>query len=568
MRGAAASRLLVGALAVSWVTACQDAPAQKPAPPEGPARPPAPTPEPFDPTALARSTFGLVKNPEAGIPPQCYTKTGGESNPCWTCHTESTYPNVLADWELQAEYAFSDEGLTNHWTNLFVDRSKAIDAITDERALAWVRQDNYTPLREALRRHKKYPGYRPDLDFALGFDREGFAKDGSGWRAFRYKPFPGVFWPTNGSTDDVLIRLPRAFREVGGKPSRAVYRANLAILEASFASDPEIAAKSLRWPTEPLDEVALDHDLDGDDQKTAGVTELVGLPDRYLGDAKRHPVRRAIYPEGTEFLHSVRYLDPDAPGLIARRMKELRYSKKARELDTWGILRAYEHEQNEKDEGRLPSFAGHPLAGLRNAHGWVLQAFIEDAEGRLRVQTHEEHLACMGCHSNLGVTLDQTFSFPRKVPGRDGWGYQSLDGIPDVPQLGHRDPEFLTYLRRVGAGDEFRANDEVIERFIERGRVREAEVRRAAPGGDRTLAHLVAPSRERALLLDKATMALVFEQRFEKGRDVTIRPPKNVHDKIETDSTGLREKKKLYTDGQLRLDWSSFLRKHQRLSRR
>jgi hypothetical protein len=60
--------------------------------------------------------------------------------------------------------------------------------------------------------------------------------------------------------------------------------------------------------------------------------------------------------------------------------------------------------------------------GLLNDFGWQLQGFIEDAEGRLRLQTQEEHLFCMGCHSNIGVTVDQTFSFPRKVPGKEAGG--------------------------------------------------------------------------------------------------------------------------------------------------
>ena len=36
-------------------------------------------------------------------------------------------------------------------------------------------------------------GYEPDLDLAKGFDEQGFARDGSFWRAFRYHPFPGGF---------------------------------------------------------------------------------------------------------------------------------------------------------------------------------------------------------------------------------------------------------------------------------------------------------------------------------------------------------------------------------------
>lgn len=510
-----------------------------------------------DPLDLARRTAGQIRNREAVIPPQCYTRTAGESNPCWTCHTIAVFPNDMDDWELQEEYAFSDAGLTNQWTNLFRDLSADIAAISDQEILDYVRQDNYAPLARSLAAISDYPGYVPDLDLARGFDDAGFARDGSGWRGFRYKPFPGTFWPTNGSAGDVFIRLPPAFRQdASGAPSRAVYQVNLAILEASLASDPRVEPADIEWPTEPLDEAAAGVDLDRDGALAAGVTRIAGLPARYAGGAAQVPVARGLYPEGAELLHSVRYLDPDAPSMIAARMKELRYSRKVRFLDTWAILRAYSEEHDAKEAGVLPQFPGSPLVGLRNDFGWQLQGFIEDAGGRLRLQSEEEHYFCMGCHSTIGVTADQTFAFPRKVPGAAGWGYQDLAGIPDVPQVGHDAPEILTYLRRVGGGDELRANTEILARFFPGGVLDEAAVRRSAPGGDRDITHIITPSRERALLLDKAYLALVRRQDFTRGRDAVIAPPENVHRVIENGATGLAEREMVFTDGRLQLDWS------------
>lgn len=512
----------------------------------------------YDPVAIALASIGQTHNREAVIPPQCYTKTDGAANPCWTCHTVARFPNVMADWDLQIEYAFSDDGLSNHWSNLFEDRTAAIDAVSDQEILAYIRQDNYTALRRALERIAGYPGYVPDLDFGQGFDERGFASDGSHWRAFRYKPFPGTFWPTNGSTDDVLIRLPPAFRQDdSGSESDDIYAINLAILEASMASDPDIPDAAVRWPTEPLDETAALRDLDGDGRLEASVEEIVGLPAQYVGRAAGVAVERGLYPEGTEFLHSVRYIDPDEPDLIATRMKELRYSRKVRFLDRWAILAAYEDEREAKDMGLLPVFSGSPMVGLRNDFGWQLQGFIEGEDGRLRLQTEEEHLFCMGCHSTVGVTMDQTFAFPRKLPGAAGWRYQDVRGIPDVPQLGHTEPEILTYFRRVGGGDEFRANGEILDRFFPGGVLDEDAVRRAAPGGDRDIAYLIAPSRERALELDKAYRALVREQRFDLGRDAVLRPTANVHREIVNGSTGLDQAGRVFTDGQLRLEWSA-----------
>ena len=54
-------------------------------------------------------------------------------------------------------------------------------------------------------------------------------------------------------------------------------------------------------------------------------------------------------------------------------MKEVRYSRKTMWLDDWALLRAYEKELLEKEEGKLPTFSGSPLVGLRNAFGWQLQ---------------------------------------------------------------------------------------------------------------------------------------------------------------------------------------------------
>ncbi len=511
--------------------------------------------EGYDPLARARASIGRTVNLEAAVPPQCYTKTAGTSNPCWTCHTVPRDPNFQTDWRLQEEYSFSDFALKNRWENLFRDRSAAIAGIADGEAIGYLRTDNYTPLRAALAGRVDFPGYRADLDLQQGFDEEGFARDGSGWRALRYKPFPGTFWPTNGSTDDVMIRLPNPFRSLNGAESRAIYQANLAILEAAIASDPSKPDHALDYPVEPVDEATAKRDLDGDGAESGLATRVRRLPARYAGDAREVPVHRYLYPQGTELLHTVRYVDPDSPSLLSARVKEVRYSRKTQWLDTWGLLRAQEKEADDKDEGRVPVYAGEPMVGLLTDYGWQLQGFIEDERGRLRLQTEEEHRFCMGCHGALGVTVDGTFTLPRKVPGAAGWRHQDLRGIPDVPQAGHAEPEILTYFRRVQGGDELRANGEILARFFPGGRLDEAAVRRAARGGDRDIAFLLTPSRERALLLAKAYMVVVREQSFELGRDAVPVPPANVHREIENGSTELGKAGKIFRDGKLWLDW-------------
>lgn len=514
--------------------------------------------EPYDPLAIAYANQD-VTNPEATVPSMCYTKTDGVANPCWTCHTDSVSPNEQGDWELQEEYAFSNFALTNRWSNLFKDRRAEAAKITDAQALAYIRQDNYTPLVRALKDRADYPGYRPDLDFEQGFDDDGFAIDGSGWRALRYKPFLGTFWPTNGSTDDVFIRLPVAFSRDGqGCESREIAKLNYAILEAAICADPALLAnrnRELSFEVEPVNEAAGNVDLDGDG-KLGMTTTVRGIPARYAGAARDIAPGRHKFPLGTEFLHSVRYVDPDAPGMIAARMKELRYSRKVRHVDGWGTLRAYEREFNEKSEGVLPFFAGGPEVGLVNSFGWQLQGFIEDEKGRLRLQTRQEHYFCMGCHSSVGVTVDQTFTLARKLPGKAGWRYQNIEGIKDAPQTGHAEPEILTYFKRVGGGDEFRANDEILGKFFPDGKLDEAAVRRAAIGGDKDIAWLIAPSHRRALDLNKAYMALVREGGYEFGRDTLLAPPRNVHAAIENGETDLGKQGKVFRDGRLWLDWT------------
>jgi hypothetical protein len=88
-----------------------------------------------------------VTNAEAVIPPQCYTRFFGKFNPCCTCH--QTYsgwdrPNYMHDGHLQAAYNFSDTALTNHWSDLFVDRREQIAAIEDGEILSWINRQNYT----------------------------------------------------------------------------------------------------------------------------------------------------------------------------------------------------------------------------------------------------------------------------------------------------------------------------------------------------------------------------------------------------------------------------------------
>ncbi len=512
---------------------------------------------------LRSKTMG---NEGAYVPPQCWTRTadaaGRVHNPCYTCHTRPVEPNYTDDSDLQQELSFPAPLRRNPWTNLFEDRTAAVAAIGDEDILRWVRQDNYRTAGGAIRLARlladvpkgwdfdgdgTWGGYTPDCHFQ--FDAEGFdlAPDGAhtGWRAFAYLPFPGTFWPTNGSTDDVIIRLADAFRrDEAGALDLEAYRTNLAVVEALI--------KRRDVPVPATGEARLGVDLDGDG--TLGTATRVrydwapveGRLMSFVGKARLEQRSGAVhlaaglFPEGTEFLHSVRYLDVGDDGTVglSARMKELRWARKLG-WRTYSQLRA-DANAAEKEKHDFPDRLEEPYGdverGLSNGLGWVYQGFIEDAGGELRPQTYEETAACMGCHGGLGATVDGTFAFARKLDAdayRGGWHHWSQKGLrgvkePKVDVTGAGTQyEYSFYLAYNGAGDELRANDEVLSRFfLADGTLDPGAL--AALHDDVTV--LLHPSRERALRLDKAYRLLVQEQSFVRGRDATVEPAQNVWD--------------------------------------
>ena len=495
-------------------------------------------------------TNNAITNLEAPIPPQCYTKTEDRFNPCYTCHQR--YPsdeermNRLDDGALQGGYAFSDVGLSNHWSNLFVDRQQWLESVSDEAILAWINQDNYQALPARLK-EQEWAGFVPDLaHYATphqAFDENGFARDGSGWVAFNYKPFPGTFWPTNGSTDDVIIRLPKAFRELRGKDNQDIYLLNLSLLEMAIK---QLDTLSIA----PMDETAINTDLNGDGALSKEVRQL-HKREHYLGDASDVALARQQYPTGTEFMHSVRYvgIDEDDNIVVPPRMKELRYMRKIRQLDPYDVASRYARERKDKRLGMLPTFINHFDEGMENGLGWMVSGFIEDYDGNLRPQTFEENMHCMGCHAAVGTTIDQTFAFARKITGAKGWGYIDTRGMQDAPSISETRGEILNYLKRAGGGSEFRENPEMLQRWYhDDGSLDTAKVQAA------DVYTLISPSRERALKLNKAYTHTVRHQSYIKGRDATWLPARNVFEEVDAGEPPLpREHQNFGWD--IRLDW-------------
>ncbi|WP_415238681.1 hypothetical protein [Seleniivibrio woodruffii] len=504
-----------------------------------------------------------MQNRAAYIPSQCYTITEGEAgqkfNPCYSCHKNSAEPNYNNDDDLQEAYTFAEYANTNRWTNLFKDRTAAVAAQSDSDILAYVRQDNYKSadgriiLAEKLKSvpaewdfdgDKKWDGYTPDCNFS--FDSEGFDRTSSngytGWRAYGYAPFLGTFWPTNGSTDDVLIRLAEIFRQdENGNFSTAVYKINLAIVE-SLIKKKDIAINA-------VNETLYGVDLDKNGSLgTAAIIKYDWLPSAgkymsYVGRAKaelaagRVHLAGGLFPEGTEFLHSVRYIDVNGGEIsMSARMKELRYAKKMGWY-TYSDLEnaAYAELKEEYDfPTRLSVYYGDIESGLSNTTGWIYQGFIEDAAGDLRPQTYEETVFCMGCHTRLGATSDSIFTFGRKYEdaSKRGWYHWTQKSIKGTPE--HQAAydgkgvqyEYEMYLKQNLAGDEFRENEELKAKFFNA----DGSLKTDAVNAMRSdISVLLFPSSSRALMLNKAYRVIVKEQSYIYGRDANVKAVTNVH---------------------------------------
>lgn len=493
--------------------------------------------------------INTLYNAEGVVPSQCYTRTEARTNACYVCHQDHIEgrENRMNDGDLQEAYSFSDLGMTNHWKNLFEDRTARMTAISDREILEYISEDNYSELPSRLR-ERNFKGWIPDLkNLHLGveaFDEHGFAKDGSQWVAFNYKPFPSTFWPTNGATDDVMIRLPEPYRtDKNGKPSPDAYRANLAILEANIKGMENISSL-------PVDENLLGRDLNGDG--ILGKTSEIRDTRSWTGAAESLPIESHLYPEGTEFLHTVRYISVGKDGSIgvSTRMKEVRYSRKAKAYSKAMYSRKYDLEAMEKEAGNLPAYLDLGHHGLDNGNGWAIHGFIEDRKGRLRGLTYEENFSCMGCHNSVGSSIDKTFSFPRKVDGAAGWGYIDLKGMPDAPNKGESVGEIATYLARVGGGSEFRNNEEMMARWFRPDGTPDPEKLATA----KDVYDLITPSPERAIALNKAYRTIVEDQDYIYGKDAVLEPPTNVYDRIDNEDTPTLPAERVYKWNIL-LDW-------------
>lgn len=524
-----------------------------------------PSPAGITPMAVDLKETSL-RNKTAHIPPQCYSQTqdakdGSLHNPCYSCHTESPRPNFANDAELQLAYALPEPARANPWQNLFQDRRTQISTIADDAMLAYIRRSNYLAadgsiaLAEKLRQppaawdydgNGRWDGYVPDAYF--NFDADGFDRDPqggyTGWRSFAYLPFPGGFWPTNGNIGDVLIRLPAAFRQnERGEFDLTVYKTNLAVVEA-LMKERDVAIPA-------VDEQKMGGiDLDKDGR--IGTAERIRYDWAPLQQRFMHYVGQAglaqqngqvhaaasLLPEGSEFLHTLRYIEVDSSGenRLAPRMKEVRYARKRRWLNYAELERdaAAEAKEDYDFPDRLPVVRGNSEIGVGNSQGWVYAGFIEDAEGALRPQSFEELAYCSGCHGRLGASRDGIFAFPRKPDdsaGRNHWQHWTQLGLRGLAERIRSDgqAEYGYYLQHNLAGDDFRANPEILAAFFDAdGQPKPDKLAKLR----QDVSLLLFSSPERAMQLNKAYWLIVREQSFVLGRDAVAAPLENVHRKL------------------------------------
>ena len=522
----------------------------------------------------ATATQSTLYNTTAYIPSQCYTKTETETetetnnkkiqNPCYVCHTKSVQPNYINDQDLQLTYSFPEAAQTNPWHNLFEDRTERIASISDQSILSYIRTSNYfnedgsitlaqklqhPPTNWDYNNNNRWDGYRPDCYFS--FDNEGFDRSStgtpSGWRAFGYTPLPATFWPTNGSTDDVMIRLPQAYRQNSdGKMDLQTYKINLAIVEALITRRDVII--------DTVDESKWNADLDNDGKIDTANHICFHWPDTrnnpmtYVGLASQKAANSpaaGLFPLGTEFLHSVRYLDitGEKDVALSPRMKELRYMKKR----TWQTYSDLEEsalsEMKERADfpDRVTQFIGNAEQGVNNGSGWVLQGFIEDHSGALRPQTYEETVYCAGCHGGIGITTDSVFAFPRKIAATEpqkGWFHWNKTYLTDTkePKIKlHKAGvfyEYSYYLMYNSSGSDLRNNSEIRKKFTNLDNSIDYKELLTIQND---ISHLLIPSHKRALELNKAYRTIVVDQDFRHGRDTNIKPLTSVLKTIEPD---------------------------------
>ncbi len=398
----------------------------------------------------------------------------------------------------------------------------------------------------------RWGGYVPDVWFR--FDDAGFdlRPDGSrsGWRAFAYAPFPGTFFPTNGSADDVLVRLDPILRQAAdGRPDDAVYAVNLAIVESLIKRADVVLPR--RRTNGLSGSISISTARSGrlraspSTAATAAGSTRMRYVGRKRGDERELPIAPGLFPVGTEFLHSVRYLDvtPDVAGVVmAPRMKGAALREEVRWLG-YAALRGHAAAetvaQNDARDGTIQIFrrvrarscarerSGVDLSGVHRRRQRSAPSADVRRECALRwvPRRHRRHdrrqllLRAKARRRVVERRQERDRRLVSLVEAQAPWAPGAAPAGRDVRV--HALPGRERRRRRAA-----RENAEVRERFFDaRGALRPDAVARLHTD----VATLLLPSASRAVALDRAYMATVEEQSFTKGRDAIVAPAVNAY---------------------------------------
>lgn len=399
--------------------------------------------------AIAGAEYKPSYNEDPAIPPQCWIETGyGTQNACKYCHTDYLanikHGNNFPIAEDQILYSFPTANLNSIvWRNILfpqeIEKRLRDEGITIPKAndVSYVRMDNWRKawfearangntnwlnndteneqwlLFPALNPNNLFP-YNENVPTGNGshgyIDLDGFVKNENdnftGWRAINFFPY-SVFTPLTGSVSGIYIRLHEDFMKKDGEFCISTYKRNLSLLENNIKNN--------------------------DPEQTS-----------YYGDASHIKVKKGFYPLSTEFAHPLHYVDLKAdgkvgtelealnnntkkdysfPGTRSKRVKEIRYMYKWKDvsLEDIGDAEDEDEDEEEEEEGYEEFICKEGQGWVDNDAGWILAAYIEDRFGNLRPQTTEELVQCIGCHSGVGNTVDAVWSFQRKLPGELGW---------------------------------------------------------------------------------------------------------------------------------------------------
>lgn len=427
---------------------------------------------------LAGAKYKPSYNEDPGIPAQCWIETSyGTQNACKYCHTDFLssikHGNAFPIGEDQITYSFPTANLNQIlWQNVIypeqIEQRLRADgiAVPNLEDADYVRIDNWLPTFRKARsngetgwintkgKHSSFilfPSLNPNHLFPFvannptangthGYiDTEGFVhneKDEySGWRAVNFFPY-AIFTPLTGSVSGIYIRLPEIFMKKDGAFSADAYKINLDLLEKNIKN-------------QPIDEI------------------------NYTGDASAIAVKKGFYPVGTEFAHPLHYVDLNAdgevgnaidgvkvngtkqfefPGTRSKRVKEIRYMYKWKDVDLDDIaMQEDEEDGDESDKIEFEKYIGREGQGwVDNGAGWILAAFIENRQGELRPQTTEELTQCIGCHAKVGNTIDSVWSFQRKLPGMKGWADMNYGKYSSKTPAETKLPDYLNIQSGMG----------------------------------------------------------------------------------------------------------------------